>query len=445
MPNVIGILNAVGNGGNATPTTSTVITPIDVKGGVIRNIDQATGDIARTTIGWIEDEKYGVYFVVDAADVSGEFDSTVTQTGRLTGYIKTTSATGKGRFVIGINSGTGASLSATGLSKYGIPIKPSTTYRLMTKIKYSNIANAVILSLHEHDVAGTRLATPGLGNLSGTSDWVEKTISFTSNASTKYAVIQMGAAAAGNAQEFWADINSMTLEEVATINNPLATPVKLYPKATAVTSTDNIDQSLDTGGAYANTYTPPTAIDEGATHRQTFTPTKKLNSKIAAWIVSKGSGDFTLTVHNVANEVQGTPATITNANLTDGAFNDFVNAFDWTSGALHFHITSTVADGTVKTNTANDLEACSFKQQYKKNTTNFTVRTDTETLSVTAPTVEGWANGTVVDTTDGTHNITPLTLAAGDNTVYISSNGSTLADSNTDESLQCTLGGVMVG
>jgi hypothetical protein len=82
-----------------------------------------------------------------------------------------------------------------------------------------------------------------------------------------------------------------------------------------------------------------------------------------------------------------------------------------------------------------------FKTLYSKNTTNFTVSTDTESLTVTAPTTDGWANGTVIDTTDGTYGITPLTLAPGANDVYYSSNGPATADGEVDPSLQATVSG----
>jgi hypothetical protein len=82
-----------------------------------------------------------------------------------------------------------------------------------------------------------------------------------------------------------------------------------------------------------------------------------------------------------------------------------------------------------------------FKTLYSKNTTNMTVRTDTETLSVTAPTVEGWENGTVIDSAIEQPTFKGFTLAPGANTFYLSSNGSNLADGETDESLQVTVGG----
>ena len=41
------------------------------------SIDSATGDIARTTDGWIEDEKFQIYHREVAVNTAAEFDSSV--------------------------------------------------------------------------------------------------------------------------------------------------------------------------------------------------------------------------------------------------------------------------------------------------------------------------------------------------------------------------------
>lgn len=118
-----------------------------------------------------------------------------------------------------------------------------------------------------------------------------------------------------------------------------------------------------TGGAA--TYTVPTApISEASTDKRTFTSDIEPLRKLGVKVVAKGSGDWTLTLHDDANNVLGT-VTVTNANLSNGAVNYFVftNAIRIQRGDLgagsaltyHFHLTSTVADGTVQTTTANSL------------------------------------------------------------------------------------------
>lgn len=124
-----------------------------------------------------------------------------------------------------------------------------------------------------------------------------------------------------------------------------------------------IDQSADTGGAYANTYALPTVLSELAANTKSFTPTHSLVLRIAVWVVAKGTGHWTLTLHDASNNVLATQ-TLNNSQLTNGAMNYFYVPYTWTSGVLHFHITSTVNDGTSKSNVANDLSTTSFVQTY---------------------------------------------------------------------------------
>jgi hypothetical protein len=93
---------------------------------------------------------------------------------------------------------------------------------------------------------------------------------------------------------------------------------------------------------------------------------------IGVKVIAKGTGDWTLVVHDGLNNQLGT-STITNANLVNGTFNEFVfstpiqinvptsNTAGGTSSNVqtyHFHLTSTVADGTVASTATNDLSTC---------------------------------------------------------------------------------------
>lgn len=89
-------------------------------------------------------------------------------------------------------------------------------------------------------------------------------------------------------------------------------------------------------------------------------------TKVGVNITSKGTGDWTLVVHDGLNNQLGT-ATITNANLVSG-FNDFtfsapiqVNVGPNAAQTYHFHVTSTVADGFVASTTTNDLSSCDME------------------------------------------------------------------------------------
>lgn len=127
-----------------------------------------------------------------------------------------------------------------------------------------------------------------------------------------------------------------------------------------------VDNQADPNATFPNTYTPPVAISEAATDKLTFTPSSVAKGKIfriAIYVVAKGTGDWTLTLHDASNTVLRS-YTIANTNLTNGDFNYFSIPYEWTSGALHFHVTSTVADGTLKANTAGDLSTASYKEVY---------------------------------------------------------------------------------
>lgn len=128
----------------------------------------------------------------------------------------------------------------------------------------------------------------------------------------------------------------------------------------------NATTAYKTGGT--NTYSLLTSIQESATNMRTFISDIEPGYRIGVKIVIKGTGDYTLTLHDDANNSLGT-VTVTNANLVAGQTNYFtfttpprlsvsVNNFTSTSSGgrtYHWHITSTVADGTVQTTTAGSL------------------------------------------------------------------------------------------
>lgn len=124
----------------------------------------------------------------------------------------------------------------------------------------------------------------------------------------------------------------------------------------------DIDQQATTS---SQTYTLPTTISESATERKTFTPTKDPQKSIAVLVDTKGTGNWTLTVHDQYNNTI-TSATITNANLVVG-YNEFIFATPWRpiiNASYHFHLTSTVNDGKVTTGTVSDLETVSFRTYF---------------------------------------------------------------------------------
>jgi hypothetical protein len=118
-----------------------------------------------------------------------------------------------------------------------------------------------------------------------------------------------------------------------------------------------------TGGA--STYTLTTSIVESATQIQEFESDIEPLSKIRVNVVAKGTGDWTLTLHDDANNTLAT-STVTTASITAGTHLDFVFSSQIrlyvkpSARTYHFHLTSTVAGGTVKSATLNDLNTCDY-------------------------------------------------------------------------------------
>lgn len=126
----------------------------------------------------------------------------------------------------------------------------------------------------------------------------------------------------------------------------------------------DIDQQATTSG---NTYTTPLTISEGATAKKTFTPQKDPQKSLAVLVAAKGTGNVTVTVHDQYNNVVAT-RTIAAAMMGTG-YIEFVFDPVWRPpnflNPYHFHVTSTVADTTLTTTTADDLETVSFRTYYQ--------------------------------------------------------------------------------
>lgn len=123
-----------------------------------------------------------------------------------------------------------------------------------------------------------------------------------------------------------------------------------------------------TGGT--NTYIPPISISETALNKRTFTSDIEPIYKIGIKIINKGTGNWTLTLHDDADNSLGS-VIVTNANLNNNAKNYFtfttpIRIQRGNNGAgsaltYHYHVTSTVADGTLATTTAGSLADCDME------------------------------------------------------------------------------------
>lgn len=125
----------------------------------------------------------------------------------------------------------------------------------------------------------------------------------------------------------------------------------------------DIDQTATTTG---NTYTTPLTIAETATARKTFVPAKDPQKSVSVLIADIGTGDWTITVHDQYNNTVASK-TVANGDLGVGYF-EFIFVTPWRpllNVNYHFHVTSTVADGTVTSTNLNDLETVSFRTYYQ--------------------------------------------------------------------------------
>jgi hypothetical protein len=444
MPNIIAISEMTGGIGGSNHST-TFVSPITVEGGIYNGDFEIvpTFVTAQTQSNWIDgtltgssiNNAYGWALTTGGTAGTCQYDSTVSKTG--TSSLK-----------IVFNSSSGYFFADSTLNAYGgildqsIPILPNTSYTLTGYIKTSGQtgSTAAAIGIYTKTSTGSNVQNIYSSGITTNGDFTAQTVSFTTGATEVYLRIVAGyglnSFAVNSGATCW--IDTLVLQQTTSITNSGSSNALYYPTFTAVTSTNTIDKSADIGGSYSHTYTPPVTISESSINKCSFTPTKLNQYAVRVWPVAKGTGDWTITVHDASDNVIGTPYTIANASVTTGAFLSFINSWNWTSGAYHFHVTSTVADGTLKCNTASDLSSASYETYYSKNSNNFTVSDGTTTVTKNAPTTAGWNNGTIISFDS------PLTLVPGSNSIYASSNGASTADGTHTASLQGTLAGSYV-
>ncbi|MCR4330740.1 MAG: LamG domain-containing protein [Patescibacteria group bacterium] len=164
------------------------------------------------------------------------------------------------------------------------------------------------------------------------------------------------------------DFNSDANDNTSNANNLTLTNTPVYstdvPYSSPTTRLD-IDQSATTTG---NTYALTTAISETSSNKKAFTPTKDPQKSIQVYIEAVGSGDWTMVVHDQYNNTVAS-TTVLNAALNTGLY-EFVFDAVWRpltnfTQEYHFHITSTVVDGTVRSTNSNDLSTATYTTYYQ--------------------------------------------------------------------------------
>lgn len=134
------------------------------------------------------------------------------------------------------------------------------------------------------------------------------------------------------------------------------------PFPAATTRLDIDQQNTNTG----NTYTLLTAISEASVDRLTFTPETDPQSSVAFYVSAKGTGDWTVTVHDEQNNVVAT-STITNANVPSSGAIEFIFSPQWRiflGSSYHYHLTVSTGTSTVVTGTSNDFSTAEFTSYF---------------------------------------------------------------------------------
>lgn len=151
---------------------------------------------------------------------------------------------------------------------------------------------------------------------------------------------------------------------------PLLT-VNKYGSSVATANTTlvgglNVNPNQAGSGAF---YTPPVAttpLSEASVDLRYFQSDTEALQKIQVYISTKGTGDWTLTLHDGLNNSLGS-VTVANANLVNNQFNDFVFTTPIrvyvtpSARTYHVHVTSTVANGSLTTNANGDLKGADLQ------------------------------------------------------------------------------------
>lgn len=109
----------------------------------------------------------------------------------------------------------------------------------------------------------------------------------------------------------------------------------------------------------SNTYALPTSISEAAANALSITITKEPVYSFQPYVKAKGTGNWTVTMHDALNNVVAAQ-TINNASLPASGYVEFIFAAPVRASlgaTYHFHITSSNGTGTVEVLTVNDLRA----------------------------------------------------------------------------------------
>jgi hypothetical protein len=120
-----------------------------------------------------------------------------------------------------------------------------------------------------------------------------------------------------------------------------------------------------TGGGTGQIYTLPTVLTEAAA--LSFVPAQDPQKSFQINISAKGTGDWTLVVHNGLNQVVE-QMTVVTASLPSSGLYEFVYSAVFTpvvGATYHIHLYSTVGDGSIVTGSASDITTATYNTYYQ--------------------------------------------------------------------------------
>lgn len=186
--------------------------------------------------------------------------------------------------------------------------------------------------------------------------------------------VEGGLSAGAYGMDYRKDLDSVYICHAKTVSlyNPISTSPILLPDNYGISkSTYNnsdvtgFNVNADQEGSTNSTLLTTTLSEELTTLRYFQTDIEPFN-KFSIFVVTKGTGNWTLTLHDGLNNVLAT-TTISNSNLNNGSWNDFIFSTQIRASVApaartyHWHLTSTVADGTIASSAINDMSTADMQ------------------------------------------------------------------------------------
>lgn len=153
--------------------------------------------------------------------------------------------------------------------------------------------------------------------------------------------------------------SSTTVSEYSPLDNSPGIQVNKYGKSASADS-----NAFLSGGTQP--YSLKAVISEATSDKQEYLPDIEPLVSIKVKVFDGGTGDWTLTLHDPANNTLAT-STITSANITDGeklefTFSSQVRQYVKPNArTYHFHLTSSDGTGTAVCATGGDLNTCDYE------------------------------------------------------------------------------------